>query len=209
MNTEPDSTGVNQDIDWSEIHKRVETVREALEQSASPSPQEIRTILKARARALAREPAQVASLQKVLNIIKFHLGTETYGIESAFVREVYPLKDYTPLPGVPPFVLGILNVRGQILSIIDLKKCFGMPEKGLGQLNKLIILHSEQMEFGILADEILGTASIVLNSIQAAPPTVSGMGAEYLHGITAEGVIILDAEKILSDEKIVVHQEVG
>ena len=123
------------------------------------------------------------------------------------MREAYPLKDFTPLPGVPPFVLGIANVRGQILSIIDLKKFFDLPEEGLGQLNKLIILRDEQMEFGILADEILGARSIALDAIQAAPPTISGIGAEYLRGVTAERVIILDGEKILNDERIIVHQQ--
>lgn len=130
--------------------------------------------------------------------MEFRLATEKYGLESAFVREVYPLKELTPLPGVPPFVLGIVNVRGQILSVIDLKKFFNLPEKGLGQLNKLIILRKKQMEFGILADEILGARSVALDAIQAPPPTVSGVGAEYLRGVTSERVILLDAEKILS-----------
>ncbi|TRZ52091.1 purine-binding chemotaxis protein CheW, partial [bacterium] len=144
--------------------------------------------------------------QEFLEIVAFRLASETYGIEAAYVREAYPLRDFTPLPGVPPFVLGIVNVRGQILSVIDLKKFFDLPAGGLGQLNKLIILWDEQMEFGILADEILGAQSIPLDSIQPAPPTVSGIGAEYLRGITAERVILLDAEKILNDEKIIVDQ---
>jgi purine-binding chemotaxis protein CheW len=122
------------------------------------------------------------------------------------VREAYPLKDFTPLPGTPPFVLGIINLRGQILSVVDLKKFFDLPEEGLGQLNKLIILHNEQMEFAILADDILGARPMALGEILAAPPTVSGIGAEYLRGVTAGHVIILDAEKILSDGKIIVNQ---
>lgn len=196
-----------QRIDWSEIHNQLENARGALAQGAAPSPQEKRSILRARARALAREPEQAAAAQEFLEIIEFRLASETYGLESAFVREAYPLKELTPLPGVPPFVLGIVNVRGQILSVVDLKKFFDLPENGLGQLNKLIILCNEQMEFGILADDILGARTIALDAIQPAPPTVSGIGAEYLRGVTAERVILLDAEKILGDEKIIVHQE--
>jgi len=139
--------------------------------------------------------------------VEFSLAAETYGLESAFVREVYPLKDFTFIPGVPAFVLGIVNVRGQILSIIDLKKFFDLPEQGLGQLNKLIILRNEQMELAILADDILGARSIELEALQAAPPTVSGIGAGYLRGVTAGRVVILDAQKLLNDEQIVVHQE--
>jgi purine-binding chemotaxis protein CheW len=182
-------------IDWSEVHNRIENSRKALAQDAAPSQQESRTILKERA------------AQELLEIIEFGLATERYGLESRFVREVYPLKELTPLPGVPPFVLGIVNIRGQILSIIDLKKFFDLPEKGLGQLNTLIILCNEQMEFGILADDLLGVRSIALETIRAVPPTVSGIGAEYLRGVTPECLIVLDAEKILDDKKIVVHQE--
>ena len=184
----------------------METARQALAQGAVPSPQASRAILRARAHALAWEPQQAILTQEFLEIVEFRLASETYGLESAFIRETYPLKDFTPLPGVPPFVLGIVNVRGQILSVVDLKKFFDLPEQGLGQLNKLIILRDRQMEFGILADEILGARSIALDTVQAAPPTISGIGADYLRGVTAGRVIILDAGKILSDEQIIVHQ---
>ena len=111
------------------------------------------------------------------------------------------------MPGTPSFLLGIINVRGQILSVVDLKKIFALPERGLGQLNKVIILRDERMEFGILADEILGTRAIARETIQPPPPTVAGAGAEYLLGVTGERVIILDAKKILHYEKLLVHQE--
>jgi purine-binding chemotaxis protein CheW len=194
-------------IDWDEIHNRVEATRQVLSQDNATSAQEKHAILRERALALAREPQQVEAAQEFLEIVKFRLASETYGLESTFVREAYPLKAITPLPGVPPFVLGIVNLRGQILSVVNLKKFFDLPENGLGQLNKLIILHDEQIEFGILADDILGASAIAVEAIQATPPTVSGIGADYLRGVTTEGVIILDAEKILSDEKIIVHQE--
>jgi purine-binding chemotaxis protein CheW len=196
------------EIDWIEVHRRIEKTREVLEQGALPSLEETRSILKKRAFALAQEPKKDESTQNYLEIVEFRLSQEIYGIESAFVREVYPLKDLTTLPCTPSFVLGIINVRGQILSVIDLKNYFNLPEKGLGNLNKVIILHSYSMEFGILADTILGTYSIPLESIQTLPHTVTGIGAEYLKGVTEGGVIILDAAKVLGDEKMIVHQEV-
>jgi len=195
-------------IDWDEVHRRIENARMLLDQKAAPSPEETRSILKQRAMVLAQEPEQAGSAQDFIEILEFRLSQETYGIESAFVREVYPLKDLTPLPCTPSFVLGIINVRGQILSVIDLKKFFNLQEKGLGDLNKVIIIHNESMEFGILADIILGTRSIPLETIQDPPVTVTGIGAEYLKGLTMEHLIILDAKKILEDEKIVVNEDV-
>lgn len=193
--------------DWSEIHRRLERTAEALAAGAVPTGQARQAILKTRSRTLAQEPQSDAAPQQMLEIVEFRLATETYGIGAAFVREIHPLQEFTPLPGAPPFVLGIVNVRGQILSVVDLKKIFSLPEKGLGALNKLIILRDDRMEFGILADAILGARAIPKETIQAPPPTVAGIGAEYLLGVTGERVIILDAEKILGYEKLVVHQE--
>jgi purine-binding chemotaxis protein CheW len=166
-----------------------------------------RTILKARARTLAREAERAPEAHEFLEIVEFRLASETYGLESKFVREIQPLKDFTPLPGVPPFVLGLANVRGQILSILDLKIFFNLPVKGLGELNKMIIVRNGRMEFGILADDILGTRSVPLDAVHAPPSTVTGIGADYLRGVTEERVIILDADKILGDETIIVHQD--
>ena len=164
------------------------------------------SILRNRARALTKEPEKPADGVQFLEIIEFRLASETYGVESKHVREIYPLKDFTSLPGTPSFVLGLANVRGQILSVIDLKKFFNLPEKGLGELNRIIIVRNEFMEFGILADAIIGTRRIRLKDIQESPPTVSGIGAEYLRGITKERMAVLDMEKILNNEKIIVNQ---
>ncbi|MHB8836963.1 MAG: chemotaxis protein CheW [Candidatus Methylomirabilia bacterium] len=193
--------------DWDEIHRRLERTAAALAAGSAPSAEASREVLKARSRALALEPPSNAAAQELLEIVEFSLGAETYGIGAAFVREIFPLQEFTPLPGTPPFVLGIINVRGQILSVVDLKKIFALPEKGLGQLNKVIILRDVRMEFGILADEVLGARAVPKETIQAAPPTVAGIGAEYLLGVTAERVIILDAQRILGYEKLIVHQE--
>jgi purine-binding chemotaxis protein CheW len=163
------------------------------------------SILRERARVLARETGKDAVAGESTEIIRFRMANEIYGVESAFVREVYPLRDFTALPGVPPFVLGIVYIRGQILSVVDLKKFFNLPEKGLGNLNKVIILRNDRMEFGILADAILGVGPVRIDAIQALPMTISEIGAEYLRGVTSDRVIILDAEKILGDKRIIVN----
>lgn len=194
-------------IDWQEVRRRLEKASQAMEQGLEPSSEQQRSIFKARARALAGEPEQVDAAWEFLDILEFRLASETYGIETAFVREVYPLKDFTPIPGTPPFVLGIVNIRGQILSVIDLKKFFTLPDKGLGELNKVIIIRVDRREFGILADVIIGVVSIPLDAIQPPLPTMTGIGAEYLKGVTLDREIILDAGKILSDENIIVDEK--
>ncbi len=103
---------------------------------------------------------------------------------------------------------GLINVRGQILSIINIKKLFDLPEKGLTDLNKVIIVHANHMELGILADAILGVRSIAREELHPALPTLTGIREEYLKGITKDPLVVLDVEKILSDEKILVNDVV-
>lgn len=174
----------------------------------APTPEEQKAILKKRAQVLARAPKGEEDAGECLEVVEFLLAYEKYGIESAYIREVYPLKDLTPLPCTPPFVLGIINVRGQILSVIDLKKFFDLPGKGLTDLNRVIIIQAENMEFGILADAILSIRLIPVSEIQASLPTLTGIRAEYLRGVTSDRLVVLNVAKILSDPGLIVHEEV-
>jgi purine-binding chemotaxis protein CheW len=195
-------------IDWNEVHRRIEKVRMSLRQDWSPPPEKKREILRARAKALAKEEKHEDAGGEYIEIVEFHLASETYGIESSYVREVCPLRELTPLPGTPPFVLGIINVRGRIVSILDIKKFFDLPDKGLTDLNKVLILHGRTMEFGLLADALVGVRKIPTSELQASLPTLKGIREEYLKGVTKERVVILDAEKLLADKKIIVHDNI-
>ncbi len=168
---------------------------------------ETRALLKQRATAMAKEPEHKLQETELIELVVFTLAAEDYGIESVYIREIYPLKDFTPLPGVPSYILGIINVRGQILPVVDLKKFLNLPGKGLGELNKVIILHNEQMEFGILADVVQGTQSVPIDSIQVLISGISGLERKYLKGVTSGHLIILDAKEILEDDNISVYQE--
>ncbi len=166
-----------------------------------------RRILRERALILAREP-QSDNTEEVLVVVEFILAHERYGLESTLIREVYPLKEFTPLPGTPAFIVGLMNVRGQILSITDIRKFFDLPEKGLTNLNRVIILKNHDREFGILADDIVGMRTITLKDLQPSLPTLTGIRAEYLKGVTPDRLVVLDGEKLLKDDRLLVHAEV-
>jgi purine-binding chemotaxis protein CheW len=176
--------------------------------TAGSVPQEKQRILRARARALAQKPGKPAEPEDYLEVLEFSLAHERYALEISFVREVYPLKELTPLPGTPPFILGIINVRGQILSVMDLKRFFNLPQKGLSDLNKVIILRRGRLEVGLLADAVTAVRSVPLPEVQTTLPTLEGLSPDNLRGITSEALIILDAEKILADPRLIVHEEV-
>ncbi len=194
-------------IDWKAVHRRLEATGDAIKKEFSPGPGERKKILRARADLLARRPAGKQD-EGTVEVVEFLLANERYGIESGYVREVYPLKDYTPLPCTPAFVLGLVNVRGRVVSVVDIRKFFELPEKGISDLNKVIIIHGGSMEFGILADSILGVRNIATTDIQPPLPTLTGIREEFLRGITTERLAVLDAQKLLAHKNIVVHEEV-
>jgi len=189
-----------------------------------------REILKARAKVLARRPAPEESGGDYLTVVVFRLGSEIYGLELAYAQEVYNLDELTPVPCTPAFVAGIINVRGQILAVLDLKKLFKLPEQNTQtpspalyslpstpNSGKAIILCSGSITSSILVDRVLGVETIPLKFIQ--PPLLTGQAfqptpslnrfeAEYIKGLTNAPLIILDAAKILSDERLIVHEEV-
>lgn len=187
----------------------MKTEQPASASAADSNGGDARQILKARAKALARPPESRQHTEAALEVIEFGLAQERYAILTAAVREVYPLKDLTPLPCTPPFVLGIINVRGQILPVIDIKKFFDLPQQGITDLHKVIIVHNEEMELGILADVIIGLRVMPVNALEPSLPTLTGVREEYLKGVTADRLVVLDVAKILADPKIIVNEDVG
>jgi purine-binding chemotaxis protein CheW len=165
-------------------------------------------ILRARARVLARPLEEAPVATSHLEVLEFSLAQERYAVEVRYVREVYPLKDLTPLPCTPPFVLGIVNVRGRILPVLDLRKIFDLPEQGLTDLHRIILIEANQMELGLLADATVGVRSLAADSLQPSLPTLTGIRSEYLRGVTAERLVVLDVARIMADRRFIVQEEV-
>ena len=161
-------------------------------------------ILDERARLQARKKDTATDDSEKLAVVTFVLHPECYALEYGFVKEVFTMKDLTPLPGTPPFVMGIVNYRGTVVSAINLKQLFGLKEMGLTEFNKLLILSEGKMTIGIMADTIKGHQFINKNSLSSPPMTVSENSSAFLKGVTPEGIILLDAAGILQSPGILV-----
>lgn len=195
-------------IDWEQLHRHLDESKAAIEQGFPVDPDKKIKILKQRARLLSRETGRIKEKEAQIEVVDFVLAYENYAIESRYISEVYPLKEFTAIPCTPNFVLGIINVRGRIISIVDFKKFFDLPDKGIADFNKVIIISSEQNEFGIVVDSITGVRAIPASAIQPSLPTLTGVREEYLKGILEDRTVVLDAAMILSDSKIIIHEEV-
>ncbi len=173
----------------------------------APDGEEKERILKERARQLARKPESSGESSAFLEVLLFMVAGERYAIEARFVEETMSLRELTPLPGLPSFFLGIVNVRGRILSVLDIKKFFSLPESGLPDLHKLIVVRSRELEVGIVADVLLGIQALPVECLQSSLPTLTGVREQYLAGVSADGTVVLNVENLLSDERILVNDE--
>lgn len=162
-------------------------------------------LLRARAVALAREPVSEQNTG-MLDLTVFTLARETYGVESRLVGEVLGLTELIPVPGAPSFIAGVMNLRGMILTLLDIKIFFDLPKSGLNDLHQVITVRDEGMQVGLLADTLVGMQTLPLSEVQSSLPTLTGRRADYLKGVTREGLVILDLEKLLRDPVLMVNQ---
>jgi purine-binding chemotaxis protein CheW len=176
--------------------------------------EELAEILQARARVLAQVPLEEDEGAH-LEVVVFTLGEETYAVEAGRVAVIQPLERWTPVPCTPDFVLGVINLRGRVLSVIDLHRFLGQegvhPEQGV----EVIVVKVGRMELGIAVNRVQAVRSLNLKDLEPAlsAQRVSGrsMGgsAAYARGVTADMLVLLDLEALLGDERIVVWEEVG
>lgn len=178
----------------------------------SPMSADPQAILRQRATLLAREMPREEEDGALLEVVEFGLGRERYGFAAEHVREVVRLENFSPLPCTPRWVAGIMNVRGQILTVIDLRAWLDLPPSGLAEKNDVILLRGSSerpADLGVLADAILGVRTLCAGTLQSSLPTLAGPRAALLRGVTADRLTVLDAAKLLADEALLVREEVA
>jgi purine-binding chemotaxis protein CheW len=195
-------------IDWESIHRRLAATAAAISGGLTHGPEQARRILEARARAAAKPPVTPDDAER-LEVLAFSLAGETYGIETRYVREVCQLKDLTAVPCTPPFVAGVLNLRGRIIVILDLRKLFELPAKGLTELNRVIVLAGGDNELGLLADSIDGVRPVRTSDLQEGLPTLTGVRERFLKGISGQMLAVLDGGRLLADAGLKVDEQVA
>jgi purine-binding chemotaxis protein CheW len=171
------------------------------------SEEKMRTTLRERARALAKSSAVETS--EGMPLVVFSLANETYGIATDYVRDVQPLRQVTPVPCTPDFVVGVINIRGSIYSVIDIRSFFGVPQQEITSATKVIVVDTEELQVGILADDVSGAMSVPRDEINPPLAAQATIKEEYIEGVTNDMLIILNLEALMQDERIVIHEEVG
>ena len=137
--------------------------------------------------------------------VTFTLADEVYGIDVMQVREVLRCQETSPVPGAPSYVLGIINLRGNVVSIIDTRSRFGLAPHEVDDNSRFIILEARDYMIGFLVDSVSEVAELSSSGVEPAPDTGSHGSAKYISGLynREDGLLILiDANKLLSDEEL-------
>lgn len=142
--------------------------------------------------------------------LNFTIDTESYCMDILKVKELMGMTDITPLPQTPPFIRGVINLRGQIIPIVDLRLKFGLEFKAYNKRTTIIVveidLDGDHMLMGLVVDAIQEVVAIPEEKINTLPYINTKVKAEYIRGVadTPEGMkIILDVLKVLGDEEFV------
>ncbi|MFC6439389.1 chemotaxis protein CheW [Bowmanella sp. JS7-9] len=141
---------------------------------------------------------------QVLQWVTYRLGEETYGINVMQVQEVLRHTEIAPVPGAPDYVLGIINLRGNVVTVIDTRSRFGLPPAEVTDNSRIVIIESEQQVVGILVDSVAEVVYLRSSEIDSAPNVGTEESAKFIQGVSnrdGELLILVDLNKLLSDEE--------
>jgi purine-binding chemotaxis protein CheW len=138
----------------------------------------------------------------LLQLVSFNLADEVFGIDILKVREINRMVDITRVPNSPPYVEGIINLRGRVIPILDLRAKFGLPRKAVDKTTRIIVVEISGSIVGFIVDAVSEVFRIPKNITEPPPDVVAGVDSEY---ITAVGkledrlLILLDLDKVFAD----------
>jgi purine-binding chemotaxis protein CheW len=141
----------------------------------------------------------------ILQWVSYQLGEEIYGINVMQVQEVLRLTEIAPVPGAPPYVLGIINLRGNVVTVIDTRTRFGLKPKDPDERARIIIIEVSGNVVGMLVDSVAEVVYLHQSEIDSAPNVSSDEGSRFIQGVSNRGeslLILVDVDKLLTEQEI-------
>lgn len=139
-----------------------------------------------------------------LQFVVFRLGNEEYGVNIMQVKEIVPYKEPVKVPNAPNFIEGIINLRGQIIPIVNLKKRFNIPGESVCEETRIIVMNIDSKQVGFIVDDASEVRTISEEDIENAPDIIAGIERKYITGIGKIGeriLILLDLDKLFDDKE--------
>ena len=144
------------------------------------------------------------SNDEVLQWVTFKLEEETYGINVMQVQEVLRYTEIAPVPGAPSYVLGIINLRGNVVTVIDTRARFGLMGAEVTDNSRIVIIEAEKQVIGILVDSVAEVVYLRSSEIDSAPNIGTEESAKFIQGVSnrdGELLILVDLNKLLNDDE--------
>ncbi|RJE75798.1 chemotaxis protein CheW [Pseudoalteromonas citrea] len=144
------------------------------------------------------------SNDEVLQWVTYKLEDETYGINVMQVQEVLRYTEIAPVPGAPSYVLGIINLRGNVVTVIDTRARFGLMSAEVTDNSRIVIIEAEKQVIGILVDSVAEVVYLRSSEIDSAPNIGTEESAKFIQGVSnreGELLILVDLNKLLNDDE--------
>lgn len=141
----------------------------------------------------------------VLQWVTFQLGNETYGVNVMQVQEVLRVTEIAPVPGAPDYVLGIINLRGNVVTVLDTRKRFGMETRDADDASRILIIESAEQVVGILVDSVSEVVYLRASEIEAAPNVGNEESSRFIQGVCnreEELLILVELNKLLTEDEL-------
>lgn len=141
---------------------------------------------------------------EVLQWVTYRLDNETYGINVMQVQEVLRYTEIAPVPGAPDYVLGIINLRGNVVTVIDTRSRFGLPGADITDNSRIVIIESDENVVGILVDSVAEVVYLRSSEIDSTPNVGTEESTKFIQGVSNrddELLILVDLNKLLTDDE--------
>lgn len=148
--------------------------------------------------------AKVSENDPELQWVTFRLDNETYGINVMQVQEVLRVTEIAPVPGAASYVLGIINLRGNVVTVIDTRKRFGLNQRGLDDSTRIVIIEASDQVVGMLVDSVAEVVYLRVSEIESAPNVGNEENSKFIQGVcnrSDELLILVDLNKLLTEDE--------
>lgn len=144
------------------------------------------------------------TMQSFTQVVSFNLANEEYAIEITKIKEIILVEGITSVPQMPDYIEGIINLRGNVIPVLDLRKRFGMKNTALNDDTRIVVSRMSEKIIGLIVDSVSQVMKIPNNDIQPPPDTIAGLAGEYLTGVgkvDERMIMLLDIDKVLSEDE--------
>lgn len=146
----------------------------------------------------------MAHSDELLQLVTFKVSEEEFGIEIFLVKEIIRMLDITKIPNAPDFVEGVVNLRGKVIPIIDMRKRFGLNSIDYNKQTRIVVVEMSAIFMGFVVDAVSEVLRIPADTVEPPPPVVAGIDSEYISGVGKledRLLIMLDLNKLLKTEE--------